>query len=139
MRVWVPLSFRDMQRRSLEENHSGSKMEYIYIAGREVPTNVITDYCNFIRGDVLVKRYGIQGFEWERERLHSRIFLAAGFKPTRWGTPRKTAAFFGTFHCKDLMKEDPDVGYDEDLVIFHDELERFIRKMLLDELKSPRR
>jgi len=101
--------------------------------------NVITDYCNFIRGDILVKRYGIQGFEWERQRLHNRIFLAAGFKSTRWGTPRKTAAFFGTFHLKDLMKEDPDVGYDEDLVIFHEELERFIRKMLLDELKSSRR
>ena len=105
----------------------------MHIGGRDVPLNVITDYCNFIRGStILLKRYGFQGYEHERARLHNKIFNAAGFPDTRWGSARKTVAWFQTIGNDSSMKNDPDVGYDESIIIFHEKLERVVRKILND-------
>ena len=98
-----------------------------------MPLNVITDYCNFIRGStILLKRSGYQGYEHERARLHNKIFNAAGFPDTRWGSARKTVAWFQTIGNDSSMKNDPDVGYDESIIIFHEKLERVVRKILND-------
>ena len=106
-------------------------MDYMHIGGRDVPLNVIAEYCDFIRDSkIIAKRLGWGGYEHERARLHNRIFNVAGFPDTKWGSARKTAAWFQSIGDDSSMKNDPDVGYDESIIIFHEKLERVISKML---------
>lgn len=92
--------------------------DFRLIGSRKVPLVDIMNYVNFLRGSsILAKRYGLQGYEDERARLHNKIFLAAGFSDTRWGTARKTAAWFETM-SKCTFRFDEDIGFDQDLVDF---------------------
>jgi len=92
--------------------------EFRLISGRKVPLIDIMNYVNFLRGsNILANRFGVQGYDDERSRLHNKIFLSAGFKDTRWGTARRTASWFETMSRISAAK-DPDIGYDQELVDF---------------------
>lgn len=79
----------------------------------------IRDYVKFLRqSGRMLDKYGLNGAEFERARLHNDIFLAAGFRDTKWGSARKTAAWFETMYRQPLFVNDPDIGYDESLVEF---------------------
>jgi hypothetical protein len=102
----------------------------VKIAGKSTSVQDIINYVNFLRGShIIAKRMGIQSFEYERARLHNKIFHSAGFKDTKWGTARKTAAWFETMTFRDTsMKKE--VGYNKDLVDFKDALDNVIGKLL---------
>ena len=100
------------------------------VGERVVPAEVIVDYCNHLRGSrIIAKRMGIEGYEYERQRLHNRIFLAAGFKDTQWGTARRTAAWFGTMTFRD-KGDFEDIGYDPELVKFKEDLDVVVGDIL---------
>jgi hypothetical protein len=107
-------------------------MEYARIADRIVPMSVIYEYVDHqLRSKTRLKALGYSGYEYERARLHNNIFLAAGFTDTRWGTARKTAAWFATMGYRDTsMRNDPDIGYDAELVKFNSELDYYVGRML---------
>lgn len=92
----------------------------------DIPRAEFLAYVNFLRGgNLLINRWGIQGYEDERARLHNKIFLAAGFKDGRWGTARKTAAWFETMVGSAFIN-DPDIGFDQELVDFNAALKNLI-------------
>lgn len=97
---------------------------------RNIPMAEFMAYVNFQRGGgLLINRFGIQGYEDERARLHNKIFLAAGFKDTRWGTARKTAAWFSTM-VGSTMVDDPDIGFDQELVDFDQAIKDLVCEFL---------
>ena len=103
-------------------------MEYIRISEYVVPKDVVDEYIeHIIRSHARVRHLGFSGYEYERARLHNAVFLAAGFKDTRWGTARKTAAWFSTMTPADSrMRTDPDIGYDDNLVQFSEKLDELV-------------
>jgi predicted AAA+ superfamily ATPase len=110
-------------------------MEYVRIAGRVVPKDSITDYANFLRGSrILVRRYGYQGYEDERARLHNKIFNDSGLADTRWGSARKTAHWFESL-VGTSMVNDPYIEYNQELVDFDLELEGYISEVLREKTR----
>jgi hypothetical protein len=105
-------------------------MQYLRIGGRLVPEDAIYEYIDHhVRSVTRVKQLGYEGYDTERARLHNAIFNAAGFSDTRWGSARKTANWFSTMRGSSMVN-DPDIGYDEELVMFSEKLEDVITREL---------
>jgi hypothetical protein len=104
--------------------------KFFEVGGKLVPVRDLVNYANFLRGSsIFAKRLGVEAFDQERARLHNKIFNAAGFKDTQWGTARKTAAWFSTMTFRDTSMK-ADAGFDQALVDFKDALDEVIGKLL---------